>query len=163
MEKINQLETEKKSYDKSSITKNGYNEGSYDEKNITRQDDMSNLIGNYKTSSKMRNESVNNQSINITDFIDDNEYLKEKFENLKKFKDKLKLNKKENKFLGNEISNLNKQYFYLSKIFIEGLHELSKELLKIHEIKLDKIVQSNLSYNCRKFYSKFDVFRIFKR
>ena len=32
--------------------------------------------------------------------------------------------------------------FILSKIYNEGFHEISKELLKVHEVQLEKLVSS---------------------
>jgi hypothetical protein len=84
----------------------------------------------------------NNQSINITEIVDENDYLKEKFERINMMKKRLKISKKEIRHLNSEISNMNTKCFYLTKIFTEGMHELSKELLKIHEIQLDKLVNS---------------------
>ena len=81
-----------------------------------------------------------NRSINITELISENENLKEKFHNLKKLKNKFSLIKKEQRYLSNEVAQLNTKYFHLSKLFTEGMHELSKELYKIHEIQLDKVI-----------------------
>lgn len=158
MERINQLENEKKekSDGNSILIKVNSMEPSFDEK-LTKMDEMTyinelnsklplykSMAGRMNGNNNNNSNSINNQSINITEIIEDNDYLKEKFENLKILKEKLKLTKKENKFLSTEIANMNTQSFYLAKIFTEGFHELSKELLKIHEIQLDKVVQSKL-------------------
>jgi hypothetical protein len=81
-----------------------------------------------------------NNSINITEIIEDNTMLRDKFENINSLKQRLKQSKKENKYLSREIAEMNSRVFLLTKIFTEGIHELSKELLKIHEIQLDKII-----------------------
>jgi hypothetical protein len=104
--------------------------------------DISRIAANRSLINRKKGQNPNNQSINISELLEDNEILKEKFEHLKALKDKLRLSKKENKFLSNEIAQINTLFFNQTKIFTEGIHEISKELLKIHEIQLDKIVQS---------------------
>ncbi len=143
MEKINMIENDRRNGDKSMIIKIG--DPSFDENNNTRL-----MVANRTDYGK---DGGHNQSINITEIIDENDYLKEQYENLQKYKEKLKHTKKENKYLSSEVSVLNAQYFFLSKIFTEGIHELTKELLKIHEIQLDKIVQSKISYKYNMQYA----------
>ncbi len=104
--------------------------------------DISRIAANRSLINRRKGQNPNNQSINISELIEDNESLKQKFENLKILKDKQRLSKKENKFLSNEIALLNTVFFNQTKIFTEGIHEISKELMKIHEIQLDKIVHS---------------------
>ena len=87
--------------------------------------------------SKMRDSSI----LNITEFIEDNDKLKEKFEKINYLKEKLRFRKKENKFIGNEISRINSQIYLMANIFTDGMHEISRELLKIHEIQLEKVLK----------------------
>ena len=150
LERINQLEMEKKERSDGSLLIRANNSESIIDKtmkdemsgNTIDRMDISRIAANRSLINRKKNQNVNNQSINITEMIEDNELLKEKFENLKTLKDKLKLSKKENKFMSNKIAQMNTLFFNLTKIFTEGVHEISKELLKIHEIQLDKIVQS---------------------
>lgn len=110
----------------------------------------SRTLKNRKLINATGNSYVNNMSINITELLEESDHLKEKFEYLKNLKEKFKLGKKENKYLSNEVAKLNSLFFNLGKIFTEGSQEIQKELLKIHEIKLDKIVQSKLFFMIRK-------------
>jgi hypothetical protein len=93
-----------------------------------------------------------NGSINITDLLDENESLRQKYKQISLLKQKLKTRKKESKYLSNETSIYNTKYFVLAKIFTEGMHEVSKELLKIHEIQLDKIISKNNSDNSMLYF-----------
>jgi len=68
--------------------------------------------------------------------------LKEKFQNLKNLKYKLSQTKQVHRNISNQIGVLNTKYFCWSKLFTEGMHEISKELFKIHEIQLDKMITS---------------------
>ena len=63
---------------------------------------------------------------------------------LKKF---ITIKKKENENLIKGITEMNSDIFLFKKIFNEGLHEIAKELLKIHEIQLDKVINSQNSKN----------------
>ena len=74
--------------------------------------------------------------------MEENEQLKEMVDNLNQLKNRLQAMKKNNTNINVEISNRNNKMFILSKIFNEGFHEISKELLKVHEIQLDKLVSS---------------------
>jgi hypothetical protein len=63
-------------------------------------------------------------------------------DDLNQLKNRLQAMKKNNTNINIEISNRNNKMFILAKIFNEGFHEISKELLKVHEIQLDKLVSS---------------------
>ncbi len=105
-----------------------------DDKNIP-------LIGINKNLSEKEN------FVNISTLIEENSYLKEKYN----FVTKLKAN---TNFLKNELDksilkcgNINKENINLCKIFLEGLSEISKEILKIHEVQKTEIPTRNLSRN----------------
>ncbi len=80
--------------------------------------------------------------LNITEVVEEHGGMREKYEKISMLKDKLKSLKKENKYINTKINDINTNIFILTKLFTEGSHEISKELLKIHEIQLDKIVTS---------------------
>jgi len=84
--------------------------------------------------------------LNITEVVEENGEMREKFEKISLLKEKLRKLKKENNFLSSKMNEINSDIFILTKLFTEGSHEISKELLKIHEIQLDKIVTSKLFY-----------------
>ena len=53
---------------------------------------------------------------------------------------------------------MNYSYFYCKKIFSEGLHEIAKELLKINEMELEKVV-NNTHNNSNSNSLYFDIFK----
>ncbi len=158
LEKIKELENEKKEKSDASLNiKNNNSESILKEDMSAYIIDQSNsqiqnsrTLKNKKLINATGNSNINNMSINITELIEESDHLKEKFEYLKNLKEKFKLGKKENNYLGNEVAKLNSLFFNLGKIFTEGSQEIQKELLKIHEIKLDKIVQSKIILIFRK-------------
>lgn len=85
----------------------------------------------------------NNKSIlNITETVDNNNYLKDIFiENNKK---SMSINRLliENKELSYELTYINNQIFFLSKIFSEGMFELGVELRNLQEMQLDKAINN---------------------
>ncbi len=120
----------------------------------TRLEDPDNLaeiskIGRNATSiSKLHYEfEKENASINVTDLVSSNENLKEKFQNLKNLKKILSQIKQEHRNISNRVGVLNTKYFCSSKLFTEGMHEISKELFKIHEIQLDKTISKSADTN----------------
>lgn len=137
MEKIAELENKKNSSkNDSSIMKISNTENN--EKMSKSLEDMNFTANANKTyNSKMRDSSI----LNITEFIEENDKLKEKFEIINFLKEKLRLRKKENKYIGNQISKVTSQIHMMASIFNEGMHEISRELLKIHEIQLEKVLK----------------------
>jgi len=133
MEKIAELENKK---NESSIIKISNTENN--EKMSKTLEDMNFTANASKTyNSKMKDSSI----LNITEFIEENDKLKEKFEIINFLKEKLRLRKKENKYIGNQISKVTSQIYLMANIFNEGMHEISRELLKIHEIQLEKVLK----------------------
>lgn len=140
MEKISQLEKEKSRVN-SNISYNN-NIQNIIESFDNKMNDSNNKTIISKFKDNFNNFNTNNVSINITDIIEESEFLKEKFNYIQKLKMELRQLKKENKLIIDKTTEMNTLYFVLIKIFTEGMHELSKELLKIHEIQLDKVVSS---------------------
>ena len=50
--------------------------------------------------------------------------------------------KNENKSLLKNIAEMNTECFTYKKIFNEGIHEIAKELMKLHEMQLDKVINN---------------------
>lgn len=117
-----------------------------------------------KTLTQMESSTNNNNNIkdksliNILDLIEDDYLLKEKYNSYNKSLKLLNLRKKEFRFLENAISNFNSRLFSLAKIFTEGMHEMSKELLRIHELQLDKQISSL----CKQL-KKYNLFYLFSK
>lgn len=88
--------------------------------------------------------------LNISEVLDDNANLKAKFDNIKNLKDTLSTIKNKERHSCFRLSELNTESFTLSKLFTDGMSEISKELLKIHELQLDKLISSKNSFNYKK-------------
>ena len=150
MEKITDVENKKNQLkNENSILKVSNTENN--EKMSKTLDDMNFTANANKTyNSKMRDSSI----LNITEFIEDNDKLKEKFEIIGYLKEKLRLRKKENKFIGNQISKINSKIHLMATVFTEGMHEISRELLKIHEIQLEKVLKGYYYFYFIIYYKK---------
>ena len=85
--------------------------------------------------------------INISSAIEENIMLKEKYNNIKKLKGNDNLLKKEHDKTILKCGNLNQENINLCKIFTDGINEISKEILKIHELQKTQISSRNLSRN----------------
>ena len=144
MEQINQIEKKEKdkmvnlNFSTSKIVQNE----SYDDKITNNM--MNNSLNksmNFKPLiTKMSVEDPN--SINIVELIEENETLREQYNKIQYLKSQISQTKKENELLSKTTTEMNSEIFHLSKLFTEGIHEISKELLKIHEIQLDKLISN---------------------
>lgn len=116
------------------------------------------------------NDTKNNQGFNTStnksyfdnshfeELIKKNEKLLKKQERNKELKKILNEKKRENDNLIKNINDMNYSYFYCKKIFSEGLHEIAKELLKINEMELEKVV-NNTHNNSNSNSLYFDIFK----
>ena len=95
-------------------------------------------------------------SINVQEILEKNENLKKKKEKIDELKEILKEKKNENDYLIKNINMLNNNYFRCRKIYREGMYEIAKELLRINEIELDKVI-NNSNTNFNSLY--FDIFK----
>lgn len=87
------------------------------------------------------NKELNKSILNITEVVEENNYLKDMYSDLNVKKANLLNITKENKLLSNEISSINMQIFQLGRIFAEGMYEIGVELRKIQEIQLNKVIK----------------------
>ena len=102
------------------------------------------------------NSSIMNYSIDISEILEKNENMREKMKKIDSLKEFLKEKKEENDFLIKNINQMNNNYFRCKKIYREGMHEIAKELLRINEIELDKVINNtNTTFNS--LY--FDIFK----
>ena len=90
-----------------------------------------------------RNEKIIPNSINIKELVEENEQIRAQYKRILMLKKQLILKRKENEHLSRAITEMNSDCFSFKKIFTEGMHEIAKELLKIHEIQLDKVIASS--------------------
>ena len=117
-------------------------------------DDNKNL--NISQITNGNNSLVFNNSINVSEILDKNENLKKKKEKIDELKELLKEKKNENDYLIKNINKLNNNFFRCKKIYREGMHEIAKELLRINEIELDKVI-NNSNTNFNSLY--FDIYK----
>jgi hypothetical protein len=158
MEKIQQMEQEKENkagageINSTSLQigkNNNFESSSYDEKNTLRfskVDDMD-MTTLHKESTTLSNRfkysvyGKGNETVNLTQIVDENENLRELFDDINLLKKRLHGMRKNNTNISKEIANINNKVFLLSRLFNEGFHEISRELLKIHEVQLDKLLK----------------------
>ena len=114
------------------------------------------IRNNMSQASNCDNSSFLNNSINIPEILDKNENLKKKNDKVCELKQYLKEKKKENDYLIKNINLLYNNFFKCKKIYREGMHEIAKELLRINEIELDKVI-NNSNTNFNSLY--FDIFK----
>lgn len=88
--------------------------------------------------------------LNITKYVDEDNELKEKSENLRLLKAKWEELSKEDHEISKKVADKNSAIFSTIKMFTEGTKEISRELLKIHEIQLDKVITSKRMIKGRK-------------
>ena len=119
-------------------------------KSSTLNDTKNNSLNNTTTYTSNYNE------INIKEILEKNDKLKKKYERNKMLKKNLNNKKKENDYLIKNINEMNNSYYNCRKVFSEGMHEIAKELLKINEIELEKVV-NNTNNNSNSLY--FDIFK----
>ena len=102
------------------------------------------------------NSSIMNYSIDVSEILEKNENMREKMKKIDSLKEFLKEKKEKNDFLIKNINQMNNNYFRCKKIYREGMHEIAKELLRINEIELDKVINNtNTTFNS--LY--FDIFK----
>lgn len=140
MEQISQME---KNQNASTININTISNS-----NINNPNNSMNTVGsdvNINKSLQMSNEKIIPNSINIKELVEENEQIRAQYKRILMLKKQLILKRKENEHLSRAITEMNSDCFSFKKIFTEGMHEIAKELLKIHEIQLDKVIASSNS------------------
>ena len=146
MDKINELENE-----------NNNNNVSTYMNNSQYGNNSSVILNNSQTNN---NQSINilNKSdnlpegIKINEIVKENEDIKHQYEHITELKKNYKNKKIQNHKLIKSINEMNKNCFLFKKIFNEGMHEMGKELLKIHELKLDKVISGTNNKNTNSLY-----------
>ena len=103
-----------------------------------------NNISSYYENSQIINDKIPN-SININELIENNNSLKEQYFRILKLRREYLNKKNANINLVKQITDMNTDSFLFKKIFQEGFYELSKEVLKINELQLDKVISYNNS------------------
>ena len=139
MEQINQIESELSLKLEKDLEKLNY------DININKSNESLNFNNSQITGN---NSSIMSNGINISEILEKNENLREKKEKIDSLKEFLKEKKEENDYLIKNINQMNNNFFRCKKIYREGMHEIAKELLKINEIELDKVINNtNTTFN----------------
>ena len=86
------------------------------------------------------NRNKSKESISLNEIIEENEEIKNQYIQIMQLKKIYKNKKNENKSLLKNIAEMNTECFTYKKIFNEGIHEIAKELMKLHEMQLDKVI-----------------------
>ena len=92
--------------------------------------------------SSLGNKNKSRESINLNEIMEENEEIKNQYIQILQLKKIYKSKKKENKILLKNIADMNTECFTYKRIFNEGIHEIAKELLKLHEMQLDKVINN---------------------
>ena len=108
---------------------------------------QTNNLNNSNSSNAMLDKSMSNNMINIKELVEENESIREQYKRILSLKKELAIKRKQNEELSRAITEMNSDCFTFKKIFNEGMHEIAKELLKIHEIQLDKYISSSGNLN----------------
>ena len=74
--------------------------------------------------------------------MEENEEIKNQYIKIMQLRKIYNNKRKENKTLLKNIADMNTECFTYKKIFNEGIHEIGKELLKLHEMQLDKVINN---------------------
>ena len=111
--------------------------------------EKNNLNNSFNFTNNNNDSIINEQNfnLNISEIVEENEDIKNQYQKIIELKKIYNNKKKENENLIKGITEMNSDIFLFKKIFNEGLHEIAKELLKIHEIQLDKVINSQNQKN----------------
>ena len=102
---------------------------------------------NVNNSSMIGNKNKSSESINLNEIMEENEEIRNQYIQIMQLKKIYKSKRKENKNLLKNIADMNTESFTYKKIFNEGIHEIAKELLKLHEMQLDKVINTKGNKN----------------
>ena len=154
MDKINELENEN-IYNNNNIS-TFMNNSQYGNAN-----NSSVILNNSQTNNNQSLNILNNsekfqESIKINEIVKENEDIRNQYNRILELKNLYKKKKKDNQNLIKSIYKMNNDCFLFKKIFNEGMHEIGKELLKIHELKLDKIISGTNRKNSNSLYSQIE-------
>ena len=151
MEQVNHLENELSTRLEEDLEKINFN---LDNNNFEESKNLNNSGNSILTNSN--NSTIVNNSINIPEILDKNEELRQKKEKVDILKEYFKERMNENDYLIKNINQLNNNFFRCKRIYREGMYEIAKELLRINEIELDKVI-NNSNTNFNSLY--FDIYK----
>ena len=146
--------------------KDKINELEYENNNINNNN-ISTYMNNSQNNSSviLNNSQTNNQSTNIlnnsikipgsisiNEIVKENEDIRNQYNIIDELKKLYKNKRAKNHKLTKFVNEMHTDCFLFKKIFNEGMHEIGKELLKIHELKLDKVISGTNNKNSNSVY-----------
>ena len=148
-DKINELEYENNNY----YNNNNNNISTYMNNS---QNNSSVILNNSQTNNQSTN-ILNNSikipgSISINEIVKENEDIRNQYNRIAELKKLYKNKRVKNQKLTKFVNEMHTDCFLFKKIFNEGMHEIGKELLKIHELKLDKVISGTNNKNSNSVY-----------
>ena len=114
-------------------------ENSHSRKKSSRLNNSDNKGAPIKLSRLKYNEYGSDNSINISSLLNENDLLKEKYDRSNLLRQRVRILKDELNRIMIRCGNINTQNIHLSKHYSSGIHEVSQELLNVHESQLDRI------------------------
>lgn len=151
MERLNQLEKQPENSIKvvnsnsdSFIEEKGktINLDTFEKKSVKKNNSVLNHSINNRGNNNSRlkyNEYGSDNSINISVILNENYAIKEQYERKNLLKQRLKVLKDELNRIMVKCGNINTENINLSKLYSQGTHEISLELLNVHESQLERI------------------------
>ena len=156
LDKINELENENNNnqsnnYNNNNVSTN-MNNSQYGNNSSVILNNSSQVIGNQSTNF-LNNSDKFPKGIKINEIVRDNEDIKNQYNRILELKKEYKNAKSQNQRMIKAINEMNMDCFLFKKIFNEGMNEIGRELLKIHELKLDKVINgTNQNKNSSSLY-----------
>jgi len=142
-DKITELENENNNNNISTYMNNSQNNSSVILNNSQTNNQSTNILNN---SIKIPG------SININEIVKENEDIRNQYNRIAELKKLYKNKRLKNQKVTKFVNELHTDCFLFKRIFNEGMHEIGKELLKIHELKLDKVISGTNSKNSNSVY-----------
>jgi len=142
-DKITELENENNNNNISTYMNNSQNNSSVILNNSQTNNQSTNILNN---SIKIPG------SININEIVKENEDIRNQYNRIAELKKLYKNKRLKNQKVTKFVNQLHTDCFLFKRIFNEGMHEIGKELLKIHELKLDKVISGTNSKNSNSVY-----------
>jgi len=154
LDKINELENDNNNNNnsKNNNISTNMNNSQYGNNSSVILNNSSQLIGNQSTNF-LNNSDKFPKGIKINEIVRDNEDIKNQYNRILELKKEYKYAKNKNQKMIKSINEMSMDCFLFKKIFNEGMNEIGRELLKIHELKLDKVINgTNQNKNSSSLY-----------
>ena len=155
LDKINELENDNNDINSKNNNNNistNMNNSQYGNNSSIILNNSSQMIGNQSTNF-LNNSDKFPKGIKINEIVRDNEDIKNQYNRILELKKEYKNAKNYNHKMIKSINEMSIDCFLFKKIFNEGMNEIGRELLKIHELKLDKVINgTNASKNSSSLY-----------